>query len=106
MGTNYYAVKKEPCLYDRKIHIGKASCGWKFAFHDCERFHSFPQFQDFLKEHIDTGEYVILDEYEREWSSRQMLDIIESKQKTPNPDDFAYGENNVDGYKFVKGDFC
>ena len=45
MGTNYYAVRKRPSLYDRTIHIGKSSVGWLFLFHDNERFHTYPQFK-------------------------------------------------------------
>lgn len=105
MGTNYYAVKKEPCLYDREIHIGKSSMGWRFNFHDCEWFHTFPQFKTFLNEHVETGEYVLMDEYEQKVEISDLLDLIEAKQKTPNDDDFAYRTRNIDGYRFTEGDF-
>ena len=106
MSTNYYAVKKEPSVHDRMIHIGKTSVGWKFNFHDCEQFHSFPEFQKFLEEHVDTGEYIILDEYERKWSSKQMLEIIESFQDEENDENFDFNTKNVGGYRFTEGDFC
>lgn len=37
MGTNYYAVKKKPTIAE-PLHIGKSSCGWKFLFHEVNKY--------------------------------------------------------------------
>ena len=55
MGTNYYAIKKKPSLYNREIHIGKSSVGWLFLFRDNEEFHTYPQFKKWLENNVDTG---------------------------------------------------
>ena len=109
MGTNYYAVKKEPCLYGRVIHIGKSSAGWFFQFHDCEYFHTFNQFKTFLDERVRTGEYVIFNEYDEQIEPDRLLKLIENKQNDyhckRNPENFTYCKN-IDGYRFTDDDFC
>lgn len=107
MGTNYYAVKKEPHVFDRELHIGKSSIGWRFLFHDCEEFHTYPQFVKWADEHIRTGEYVLLDEYDKEHTVDELLDLIERKQEEGknNPENFYYGTRNIDGYRFTEGEF-
>ena len=108
MGTNYYAVKKKPCLYDREIHIGKCSMGWLFLFQDNDQFHTYPQLKKWLEENVDTGEYVLLDEEEQEITTSELLEIIDKKQNDPhdlsNPDNFSNAKN-IDGYRFASGDF-
>lgn len=37
MGTNYYAVSKKPTVTS-PLHIGKSSCGWKFLFHEVNKW--------------------------------------------------------------------
>lgn len=109
MGTNYYAVRKEPCLYDREIHLGKSSAGWLFLFHETDEIHTFPQFVKWLEDNVDTGNYVIFDECERQITKEELLKKIERKQKSRrcknNPDNFKYGFKNVDGYRFSDKDF-
>lgn len=105
MGTNYYAVKKQPTVFDDGcIHIGKSSAGWRFLFHDCEWFHTFPQVKKFLEDNAD--DYVILDEYDEQHGIDDFLNIVAEQQKTRNKDDFAYGVKNIDGYRFCEGEFC
>lgn len=65
MGTNYYAVRKKPSLYNREIHIGKSSVGWLFLFHDCDEFHTYPQFKKWLEREVP-NEYVLFNEYGEE----------------------------------------
>ena len=109
MSTNYYAVRKEPCLYGREIHLGKSSGGWLFLFEEHDEIHSFPQFCRWLENNIDTGEYVLFNEYNERVTKEYLLAVIESGQNTPrcknNPDNFKYGVKNVDGYRFRSGDF-
>ena len=108
MGTNYYAVRKKPSLYNREIHIGKSSCGWLFLFQDCDEFHTYPQFKRWLERKVPS-EYVLFNEYNEEITKEELLDLIDTKQKDKhnlsNPENFAYGEKNIDGYRFVDRDF-
>lgn len=109
MGTNYYAVKKKPTLYNREIHLGKSSAGWLFLFRDNKEFHTYPQFKEWLKNNVDTGEYVLFNEYNEEITKDYLLDLIDKKQadehNLSNPDNFNYNTKNIDGYRFTDEDF-
>lgn len=109
MGTNYYAVEKSYRYGRKQVHLGKSSCGWLFLFHSCEEFHTFPQMKQWLTENVDSGKYVIFNEYDEEVSKNELLYLIESKQSDPhcrdNPDNFKYGTMNIDGYRFREGEF-
>ena len=103
MGTNYYAVKKKPRIvkiYD-EIHLGKSSIGWKFVFQEQEQYHNFEEFKDFI---LNNNEWIIKDEYGKEISPNDLLELIETKQKENNPDDFTWAKN-VGGYRFSDKDF-
>lgn len=109
MGTNYYAVKKKPTIVE-PLHIGKSSCGWKFLFHEVNKYnqyecdleiHTFEQWKEFLE---TNDKIVILDEYDREVSVKEFLELIEEKQKENNEENFVYCKN-VNGYRFTDGDF-
>lgn len=109
MGTNYYAVKKKPTIAS-PLHIGKSSCGWKFLFHEVNKYndfdseleiHTFEQWKEFLE---NNDEIVILDEYDRVVSTKEFLELIFKKQKENNDDDFRYCKN-VNGYRFTDRDF-
>lgn len=108
MGTNYYAVEKTYRYERREIHLGKSSGGWLFAFPSCEEFRTFPQFKHWLEQNVDTGKYLIFNEYGEEVSKDDLLELIEEKQNDPhclnNPDNFEYGMN-IDGYRFFDSDF-
>lgn len=109
MGTNYYAVKSKPSLYNRVIHIGKSSIGWLFLFKDNDEFHTYPQFKEWLKKNVDTGEYVLFDEYNREITKDYLLSIIDNMQRDEinlkNQENFEYDVKNIDGYRFTDRDF-
>lgn len=106
MGTNYYAVRNKLTVSeDAYIHIGKSSAGWKFLFHNCKYFHTFPEVEKFLKENVETGKYVILDEYNKKHSVNDFLKVVAEHQKTKNKEDFTYGVKNIDGYRFCEGEF-
>lgn len=103
MGTNYYAVKKKPRIvkiYD-EIHLGKSSVGWKFVFQEQEQYHNFEEFKDFI---LNNNEWIIKNEYGEEVSPNELLELIKTKQKENNPDDFTWAKN-VGGYRFSDKDF-
>ena len=113
MGTNYYAVKKEPTVLS-PIHIGKSSMGWKFCFHKVcsfenyineEPLNTFPQWKKFLEEQTANGNIVIMNEYDELVELNYLLELIESKQSEDNPDNFTWSDN-IDGYRFIDGEFC
>lgn len=111
MGTNYYAVKKKPSLYNLAIHIGKSSAGWKFLFrgYQDEKFNygiyrlninSIEDWKKYLKE----NNVVILNEYDEEISYDNFFKLVEEKQKEENKDNFC-NCCNVNGYRFTFHDF-
>lgn len=99
MGTNYYAIPRR-----RIIHIGKSSCGWEFAFQDNDEFHSYAQFEEWMKENVDTGKYVLEDEYDREISSEEMKKIITERENVYGFDGDSFFKK-VDGYWFSPREF-
>ena len=104
MGTNYFAISNKPQVHNNKIHIGKASYGWKFLLHYCDEFKSMDELNTFFDEHVRNGEYVIMDEYENVIPPDEMLEYIESKQDTHNVDNFKH-VMNINGYRFSEGEF-
>lgn len=47
---------------------------------------------------------MIKNEYGEEVSPNELLELIETKQKENNPDDFTW-DKNVGGYRFTDKDF-
>lgn len=109
MGTNYYLVKNRPST-DSGLHIGKSSLGWRFLFHkpsiwDSDKpLNTFEQWRDYLKETTESGNYVILNEYDEVVSLDDFLKMVANKQNENKPDMFEYCEN-VNGYRFASGEF-
>ena len=109
MGTNYYLVKNKPST-DSGLHIGKSSLGWRFLFHKPpiwetdKPLNTFEQWRDYLKETTESGNYVILNEYDEVVSLDNFLKMVANKQNENKPDMFEYCEN-VNGYRFASGDF-
>lgn len=66
MGTNYYIVKS-----GKTTHLGKASCGWRFAFQKTDEVYDEQTFQDFIKDGV------IIDEYDRVVSVDELNKVIE-----------------------------
>lgn len=106
MSTSYYAIEKTYKYHRDEVFLGQSSCGWLFCFPSCSEFRTFPQFKHWLEANVDTGNYIIYDEYGRETSKDELLELIESKQNDPFcrdcRDNFTY-DMNVDGYRFMKG---
>ncbi len=104
MGTNYYAILNQCkyCKRGEKIHLGKSSVGWKFAFYwnDGQYYKTLAELVIFLadKEIIDEyGEVTPLDEFLMDVQARQSLLSHE-----------AYGSRKiyrVGGYEFLDYDF-
>lgn len=112
MGTNYYAVRTRPTT-DYPIHIGKSSIGWKFLFQAQHEnwneppvvWDTFDQVYEWLYKYtVESGSYVIIDEYDEVISFEDFIEMVEDKQSVENPDNFTYN-NNVNGYRFADGEF-
>ena len=109
MGTNYYVVRRKPSIRE-PLHIGKSSAGWKFLFHEVNKYndfdynleiHTFEQWKYFLENNKDI---LILNEYDEEVSVKEFLELVKEKQKENNKHNFEYCKN-VNGYRFSDGDF-
>ena len=80
MGLNYYA-KTNICTHcmrgEQTIHIGKSSCGWKFAVEVHEEFYtSFDEFMSF----INRKDIIIMDEYDKVVTANELMNKIEAKK--------------------------
>lgn len=109
MGTNYYVVRRKPSVRE-PLHIGKSSAGWRFLFHEVNKYndfddnleiHTFEQWKDFLENNNDI---LILNEYDEEISVKVFLELVKEKQKENNKHNFEYCKN-VNGYRFSDRDF-
>lgn len=103
---------KKPTIAD-PIHIGKSSIGWKFLFHSVPRYFnyvsgepldSYNRWISFLKEYTENDTIVIMNEYDEEVSLTDLIELVQRKQLEINDDNFRYCDN-VEGYRFVRGDF-
>lgn len=103
---------KKPTIAD-PIHIGKSSIGWKFLFHTVpgyinyingEPLDSYSRWIRFLKEYTDNDTIVIMNEYDEEVSLTDLIELVQRKQLEINDDNFRYCDN-VEGYRFTRGDF-
>lgn len=112
MGTNYYLVENKLTTHE-PLHIGKASYGWKFCFHDCNEYeswpwnvelHTFKQWEDFINRQVTLRKAIIMNEYDEIVDKEDFFNMVLEKQKINNPDDFTYSKN-VDGYRFEEGEF-
>ena len=94
MGTNYYA---------EGTHIGKSSAGWLFLFHKTDTFTDWSSVKELLK-----GKR-IENENGEEVSYGDFVAMVEEIQKDPecidNPENYKWGVENIDGYRFLEGDF-
>jgi hypothetical protein len=88
-------------LVPKEIHIGKSSYGWKFSF-SADRH---PNFKSWKKE-LESTTYKIQDEYGETITLKELLLIIESKQKGEYLKEFQWEYLDEDGYRMIKGDYC
>ena len=118
MGTNYYVVPNRASIRE-PVHIGKSSGGWLFGFQEQENpwwgdppvvWHTYEQVMAWLWEWtVEKTDYVIMNEYDEIVSFDDFKKLVDDKQSDPicleNDGNFAYGEKNVNGYRFIEGDF-
>ena len=76
MGTNYYFKQKEN-LTGEGIHIGKSSSGWCFSLHVVPE-QGINALEDWKRYFTIEGS-VIVDEYSRELTVSEMLNVIENR---------------------------
>lgn len=104
MGTNYYCKpvnspeKCPTCGHtpkDEILHIGKSSAGWVFLL--CEHpEHGITELEDWVAR-WQSGEYRIVDEYERSISMVDMLRVILVRYRPGlPPSTFNYRANNAE----------
>lgn len=118
MGTNYYVVRNRPSLTE-PVHIGKSSIGWLFCFQEQDDswhdppvvWHTYDQVMEWLRQWtVETPDFVIINEYDEIVTYEWFKHLIDAKQADPytlaNKGNFAYGEKNAGGYRFISGDFC
>lgn len=84
MGTNYY-LQQKPCEHcgrtDDRMHIGKSSGGWVFAWRGYETVLTSPsQWENYLQARIGDGSE-IRDEYGKEWSLDDLLAKVRAKRE-------------------------
>jgi len=110
MGTNYYLVKNKPSVQE-PIHIGKSSAGWRFLFKenagDFDSGTHWSNYNELIKCLTDItkkGNYIILDESDRQHTLEEFIKFVEEKQQNDNPENFKHCRN-VEGYRFTGGDF-
>lgn len=115
MGTNYYAIKRKPSLYNTPLHIGKSSSGWMFLFCGYQDYElnsynyderiNINSYKDWVK-YLSNDDIVILNEYDEEYTLEEFLFLVNAKQEREknNPDNFNNCAN-VGGYRFSYRDF-
>lgn len=102
MGTNYYHRTDicECCNRYKEKHIGKNSMGWQFSFQGYMGYEENPKiqsFEDWKRELLADGK--IFDEYGKEFSLKEFVDLVESKKTAPNHHyDYCMKHSAVRGY--------
>ena len=123
MGTNYYLIVN-PCFScgrgDTKIHLGKASGGWKFSFKGYRTYDDYklpahgPKKVESIaewKELVNYGLGYVEDEYGDRLAPDQMIDLAltwGAKRDKFHAKEFADSYNNlmIDGHSFSFQEFC
>lgn len=116
MGTNYYLIKPEDLeresLYGQygipipRIHLGKASNGWKFLFNG-EICQDFIHMMDFIEVAISGKEFGIYDEYYRNLTFEEFKEESMDRQygKSHSTVDFMPIITDEKGFEFYNGEF-
>lgn len=111
MSTNYF-LNQKPCEHcgrsDDRIHIGKSSGGWVFAWRGYHPGEEVPplsspsQWEDYLKAQLANGG-AIVDEYGTRWGLEQLLDLVRAKREGGRQD--TQWATQVEGDDFVFQEF-
>lgn len=109
MGTNYYLIKeqKQTCVTcghtpeQERIHIGKASFGWKFLFNGRD----FKSMDEVIKSITATNAY-ILDEYGTHVPPAELLQTIYSKRYDKHHREDLEIHEDIYGFEFTLAEFC
>lgn len=97
MGTNYYVEMNccSLCGRNDRVHVGKASAGWRFALHITPELPNLAAWEPVLRKEL------IKDEYGRKIEAQDFLDMIRSRaDERRHPNDQHFPE-----YDAVAGDF-
>lgn len=93
MGTNYYLEIDNCGTCHRsasRVHIGKSSCGWRFALH-CDTttpWTDYDGFAEFIIKNVDQKKTKLVDEYGSELSVNELFTrILGAKNDTKRPSD-------------------
>lgn len=93
---------------NNSIHIGKSSMGWLFNFQYQPQWKTYDEVKAFILDKEKMKDKVLVDEYGEEITPEELIEKIDFKQNDErnlnNPDNFTYSDN-VNGYRFSKGDF-
>lgn len=105
MSTNYYAVEDPTVPHYEGVHLGKRAGGWVFQFKWHVGEHPYRNFDEF-KEYVRGR--VVKDEYDELWESEEFIDMVEGwcEENDRTPDTSKKSVWVIDGYYFVKGDWC
>lgn len=79
MGTNFYLRHDSGYGEIQEIHIAKTSCGWLPLFETSRNINSVKD----IKSAYDTGDFIIIDEYDEEYTWEQ----FEKRVLNHNKDD-------------------
>ena len=69
-----------------------------------KKFKAIQVYEWLYKYTVESGSYVIIDEYDEVISFEDFIKMVEDKQLEENPDNFKYNKN-VNGYRFADGEF-
>lgn len=113
MGTNYYAILKEPpavplgfSVNDR-LHVGKSSGGWAFALHVEPEKSGHPATLEEWRLLLSDPRIRIEDEYGVRLTAEEMASIIRDRQAPIRRSDGRHCIGHGKGpWDLIVGDFC
>lgn len=87
MGTNFYLKQKTEYGVPQELHIAKTSCGWRTLY---QAHYNINSVKD-IKAAYDTGQYLLIDEYDEEYSWSEFEERV-IKFSTDNPNALSHIE--------------
>lgn len=110
MSTNYYAVTSEDEPHYKGVFLGKRAGGWVFQFKwhdwsykkisDNHPYRNYDEFKEFLSDKI------IKNEYDEVLDTDSFLEMVEDWCENNNRTPVGSESWKIDGYWFVRGDWC